>query len=128
MTLTTTQQAAQQVILLAIEQDIQTKDQLIKIKNHVCGQHGLNSFRDAELIVALDHLEKTQSAQASKKLKKLLIKRRVRTLSGIAPISVLTKPWPCRGRCTYCPTEVMSGGKTLMQIDLENKGQTSDIA
>ena len=31
--------------------------------------------------------------------------RSVRTLSGIAPITVLTKPYQCPGRCTYCPTE-----------------------
>jgi len=29
----------------------------------------------------------------------------VRTDSGVAPITVLTKPWPCPGRCVYCPTE-----------------------
>ncbi len=36
----------------------------------------------------------------------LLQIRSVRTLSGIAPITVLTKPYMCPGRCTYCPTEV----------------------
>lgn len=35
----------------------------------------------------------------------LLIKRQVRTLSGIAPIAVLTKPYPCPGNCAYCPNE-----------------------
>ncbi|MDD5726238.1 MAG: tRNA uridine(34) 5-carboxymethylaminomethyl modification radical SAM/GNAT enzyme Elp3 [Patescibacteria group bacterium] len=29
----------------------------------------------------------------------------VRTDSGVAPITVLTKPFPCPGRCVYCPTE-----------------------
>jgi len=33
----------------------------------------------------------------------LLRKREIRTLSGIAPITVLTKPYPCPGRCVYCP-------------------------
>ena len=35
----------------------------------------------------------------------LLRKRQVRTLSGIAPIAVLTKPYPCPGNCAYCPNE-----------------------
>lgn len=34
---------------------------------------------------------------------KLLRKRAVRTLSGIAPVAVLTKPYPCPGNCAYCP-------------------------
>jgi elongator complex protein 3 len=29
----------------------------------------------------------------------------VRTDSGVAPITVLTKPYPCPGKCVYCPTE-----------------------
>lgn len=29
----------------------------------------------------------------------------IRTLSGVAPVTVLTKPWPCPGKCIYCPNE-----------------------
>ena len=29
-----------------------------------------------------------------------------RTASGVATISVLTKPWPCGGACLYCPNDV----------------------
>ncbi len=36
-------------------------------------------------------------------LVRLLRKRDIRTLSGIAPVTVLTKPYPCPGRCVYCP-------------------------
>lgn len=36
---------------------------------------------------------------------KQLKKRPVRSLSGVAVVSVLTKPWPCPGRCIYCPKE-----------------------
>lgn len=38
-------------------------------------------------------------------LERLLRKRTIRTLSGIAPVAVLTKPYPCPGRCVYCPNE-----------------------
>ncbi len=30
----------------------------------------------------------------------------VRTLSGVAPVTVLTKPYPCPGRCIFCPSDV----------------------
>lgn len=30
----------------------------------------------------------------------------VRTLSGVAPVTVLTQPWPCPGRCVFCPSDV----------------------
>jgi elongator complex protein 3 len=29
-----------------------------------------------------------------------------RTLSGVAPLAVLTKPFPCPGRCVFCPSDV----------------------
>ena len=29
----------------------------------------------------------------------------VRTSSGVAPITVLTKPYPCPGHCIFCPTD-----------------------
>ncbi len=38
-------------------------------------------------------------------LESLLQKRAVRTISGVSPIGILTKPFPCPGKCIYCPTE-----------------------
>jgi elongator complex protein 3 len=29
-----------------------------------------------------------------------------RTISGVAPITVLTKPFPCPGKCIFCPNDV----------------------
>ncbi len=36
---------------------------------------------------------------------RVLKKSAIRTLSGVAPIPILTKPYPCPGKCVYCPTE-----------------------
>ena len=30
----------------------------------------------------------------------------IRTLSGVAPVTVLTKPYPCPGKCIFCPSDV----------------------
>jgi elongator complex protein 3 len=30
----------------------------------------------------------------------------VRTLSGVAPVTVLTRPFPCPGQCIFCPNDV----------------------
>ena len=30
----------------------------------------------------------------------------VRTLSGVTTVTVLTKPFPCPGKCIFCPTDV----------------------
>jgi len=31
--------------------------------------------------------------------------RPVRTLSGVTPVTVLTKPYPCPGQCIFCPSD-----------------------
>lgn len=41
----------------------------------------------------------------NEKIEKILRVKDVRTDSGVAPITVLTKPYPCPGNCVYCPTE-----------------------
>lgn len=30
----------------------------------------------------------------------------VRTLSGVAPVTILTKPFPCPGECIFCPNDI----------------------
>lgn len=55
----------------------------------------------SDLIAGLSLLPEAQA----KPLKKLLKKRSVRTMSGIAPVAVLTTPYPCPGHCAYCPTD-----------------------
>jgi len=35
---------------------------------------------------------------------KTLIKKVSRTISGVTPVAVMAKPFPCPGNCVYCPT------------------------
>jgi elongator complex protein 3 len=50
-------------------------------------------------MVALGDLEQDEN------LEKLLVTKKMRSLSGVSVITVLTKPYPCPGKCIYCPTE-----------------------
>ena len=44
--------------------------------------------------------------EANPRILKLLQVKKVRTLSGVTPVTVLTKPFPCPGKCIFCPTDV----------------------
>jgi elongator complex protein 3 len=48
-------------------------------------------------------LAATTSKEAVK-LKKFLVTKPTRTISGVATVALMTKPAGCPGRCTYCPT------------------------
>src|SRR3990172_5617188 len=67
------------------------------------GVHGLPS--NINLISVYQKLLKTGKIKANTTLAQIIKKRKVRTLSGIASITVLTKNWGCPGKCAYCPTE-----------------------
>ncbi len=57
------------------------------------------------LLKAYHKLVKNKIVKKSPILEELLRTRPIRSLSGIVNISVLTKPYPCPGKCLYCPTE-----------------------
>jgi len=59
----------------------------------------------ALLLKAYHKLVKSGKIKPNKKVAQLLTKRAVRTMSGVAVISVLTKPASCPGNCLFCPTE-----------------------
>ncbi len=58
-----------------------------------------------ELLKAYHRFLKIKRLKPLKNLENLLKTRPIRSLSGIVNISVLTKPYPCPGKCLYCPTE-----------------------
>lgn len=49
-------------------------------------------------------LDMSEDEHAS--LLRLLRAKPRRTASGVATVSVLTMPWPCKGDCLYCPNDV----------------------
>ena len=59
-----------------------------------------------ELLKTYNDLLESGRIAPNEKLAALLQKRPVRTLSGVAIITVLARPYPCPGKCSYCPTEV----------------------
>ncbi len=53
----------------------------------------------------LTRIANENDIKLSRHLEKLIVKRAVRTISGVTPIGILTKAYPCPGRCVFCPTE-----------------------
>ncbi len=63
------------------------------------------SFSKAELITGARRFAGQYGWDATDLAHKLRMKP-VRTASGVAPITVLTQPFPCPGRCVFCPNDV----------------------
>lgn len=79
-----------------------TEDALRRIKRALATKYHTTIIPNSEI---LRQYRLLTPLKQDMDLLRLLRKRDIRTLSGVAPITVLTKPYPCPGRCTYCPTE-----------------------
>jgi elongator complex protein 3 len=60
---------------------------------------------NAEILALYRELVAEGSETFDREIELLLRKIKTKSNSGVAVISLLTKPFPCPGRCTYCPTE-----------------------
>jgi len=60
---------------------------------------------NAELLTFYRELVKTKKQKPSRDAEQILRKIKVRSNSGVAVVSLLTKPYTCPGKCIYCPTE-----------------------
>jgi elongator complex protein 3 len=77
---------------------------LSALRRHPRPDGGL--YRKSELVAAYRWLVDEGTRQPDQLLLERIRMKPVRTLSGVTPVTVLTKPWPCPGKCIFCPTDV----------------------
>ena len=58
------------------------------------------------LVAAYHQMVSAGELRADARLLERLRMKPVRTLSGVTTVTVLTKPYPCPGKCIFCPTDV----------------------
>jgi elongator complex protein 3 len=58
------------------------------------------------LVAAYHEMVRVGEISADARLLERLRMKPVRTLSGVTTVTVLTKPYPCPGKCIFCPTDV----------------------
>jgi elongator complex protein 3 len=70
-------------------------------------KNGASLFSKSELIAGYRHLAERNPdlCEPRRFLEKVRMKP-VRSLSGVTPVTVLTKPFPCPGKCIFCPNDV----------------------
>ncbi len=61
-------------------------------------------FAKSELVDGYRQLVAAGKMSPDRELQRVLQLKPVRTSSGVAPVTVLTKPYPCPGKCIFCPT------------------------
>lgn len=83
----------------------QTPDQLQNLIRQKVGEFKLTLPDKSVILKAYREMVSANEVAANPELEKLLRRRQIRTLSGVAPITVMTAPLNCPSDCIYCPSE-----------------------
>ena len=72
--------------------------EIVALKIEVCRKYGLSAVPKNSAVLAAALPEERET------LRKILLVKPSRTLSGVAPVAVMTSPYPCpHGKCLPCP-------------------------
>ncbi|MFH0870198.1 MAG: tRNA uridine(34) 5-carboxymethylaminomethyl modification radical SAM/GNAT enzyme Elp3 [archaeon] len=86
-----------------VKQEKPSKDKLSKEKIRLCSKHHLKKIpTDIEILLQAEEQDLTV-------LRRYLQTKPTRTMSGVAVVAIMTKPFPCpHGACAQCPGGVKS--------------------
>jgi elongator complex protein 3 len=96
---------AKQFVVEAYEKGISDFKGLQGLKKKYASRFKRSPFANTELVKAYRELIKEARIPDDKEFWKAIRKRGVRSHSGIANITVITKGYSCPGKCIYCPSE-----------------------
>ena len=88
-----------------IKNKVRTLEGLAKIKREIAKKYKIPCLNNISLLKTYHELIKKKKIKKTAFVELLLKTRPIRSLSGIVNVSVLTKPYPCPGKCLYCPIE-----------------------
>jgi len=97
--------------LLAIVADVETlRESGARAVDRILRRHpknGSSIFSRSELIAGYRYLARRFDWPVERDviIERLRMKP-VRSLSGVTPVTILTKPFPCPGKCIFCPNDV----------------------
>jgi elongator complex protein 3 len=98
------QPAYDNFIKLAIRKNPKSPEDFLDLKKELCGRLKLPIPTNADLREHYETMIGQGKIKRREKFEQVLQSRKIRTQSGVAVIAVLTKSYPCPGKCLYCPT------------------------
>ena len=69
-------------------------------------ESGEGYLTKAALVAAYNQMVEAGTIKPDQVLLERIRMKPMRTLSGVTTVTVLTKPYPCPGKCIFCPTDV----------------------
>jgi elongator complex protein 3 len=98
-------QTTHAVLKKILSENPENSIELARSKRKISKEFDMRLPTNAMLLKNYNELKEIGAIKKNLQFERLLVRRKVRTGSGVAPVTVLTKPFPCPGKCVYCPTE-----------------------
>lgn len=95
----------EEIIKELVRSRIKNSDDLARLKRKMAKIYKSGCPDNISLLKTYHELVEKKKIKKLPIAENMLKTRPVRSLSGIVNISVLTKPYPCPGKCIYCPIE-----------------------
>jgi len=92
-------------IKLAMEAGIKDSHDFSRLKKSICKKLGVQPPTNADMREHYEKLVAKKEIYRDPDFEKILLSKKIRTQSGVAVVAVLTKAYPCPGKCIYCPSE-----------------------
>ena len=83
----------------------QNIEELFNYKRKLSSEFKIHLLPNVEILKIYRQLLKNKKVKRNTLLENILRRRAIRSLSGVSVIAVLTKPYSCPGKCSYCPEE-----------------------
>ncbi|MEA3450157.1 MAG: tRNA uridine(34) 5-carboxymethylaminomethyl modification radical SAM/GNAT enzyme Elp3 [Patescibacteria group bacterium] len=95
----------EKAVLKLAKTPVKNRQEFFVVQRKIAKKYSVGLMSSQEIIKIYQNLLKRKKIERNTEFEKLIRKRAIRTMSGIAPVAVLTKPYPCPGKCAYCPSE-----------------------
>lgn len=92
-------------IISAIKNLPKSAEELSALKKKLSKEFSLPIPTNADMRDHYEQLIAKRKIKRNEAFEKSLLSRKIRTQSGVAVVAVLTKSYPCPGKCIFCPTE-----------------------
>jgi len=88
----------EELVQALVTGEVKSRDEVLRLKARLCKKHGM-----ARVPPNYEALRRVPE-EYREVVEPLLRNKPIRTLSGVAPVAVMTSPAECpHGKCTYCP-------------------------
>ncbi len=98
-------QSYDEFVKCAIKEPVATSGEFLRVKKNVSKILKIPVPTNADLREVYEKLVVEKKIKKNPFFEKILISKKSRTHSGVAVVAVLTKAYPCPGKCLYCPSE-----------------------